>query len=162
VRVWRLQSDGTTTPNLYEVHDHCSVPPYTPHLVEAVEECTVLADWSSSGGTTKQSSSSSSDSGGDDDDPEAEKEECYYSFQPYDDLVQQQHIIMAKDAMTMLVGEDCSDSINNKSSVWKQLMYGKAVVKMLTAIGKTEVLVGAGVAAGLSVGFWLGTRRQRR
>jgi hypothetical protein len=78
-------------------------------------------------------------------------------------LVQQQHIIMNKDAArTMLVGADCSDSINSKSSLWKQLMHGKAVAKMLTAIGKTEVLVGAGVAAGLSVGFWLGTRRQRR
>jgi hypothetical protein len=128
-------------------------------LVEAVEECTVIADWSSLDGTTMKQSSNDGD-----DTEEEGGEECCYSFQPYDDLVQQQHILMNKDAArTILVRDDCSDSTNNNSSfLWKQLIQGQVVTKIRTAIGKTEVLVGAGVAAGLSVGFWLGTRRHRR
>jgi hypothetical protein len=162
IRLWRLQPDGTTTPRLYDGHDHVILPPYTPHWVEAVNDdnsssssssAVIMAAWSSSTSVTAPPA------------PPArheEQQECdYYTFQPYDDLAAQQQ----RAGHTATTMEDTfhksssSETDNNDSSFspWKQF---PAIAKMFQAVGKNKVFW-VGMATGISFGFWFGSRRRR-
>jgi hypothetical protein len=44
VNVWTLQGDGTTALNRYGPNSYISVPPYTPHVFEFVED-TAMVEW---------------------------------------------------------------------------------------------------------------------
>jgi hypothetical protein len=163
IRLWRLQPDGTTTPRLYYGHDHVILPPYTPHWVEAIVDddnssssssAVIMAAWSSTTSVTAPPAPPASH----------EPAECdYYTFQPYDDLAAQQQ--MAGNTATTIADtfnkSSSTEKDNNDSSFspWKQFP-GSAIVKMVQAVGKNEVFW-VGMAAGISFGFWFGSKRRR-
>jgi hypothetical protein len=137
VCVWTLQKDGSTAKTVYGKYSYVTVPPYTPHVFEFLEDSVVAEWWDGPFGA--------------------------WFYEPYRSSVQQSFTAPTTNSSSSCTSDLALVEIGKPKNTLCSMFAAEsnAILTAAWQAVKEERMLLSGIALGLAVGYMMGHRRRR-